>query len=50
MNAFEAAQANGKAEAMLAELVSLFERQNTKPGSGSTVIPATFLKVTVTVH
>jgi SAM-dependent methyltransferase len=47
MNAFEAAGANGKAEALREELEALFERQNTKPGSSSTVIPVTFLRVTV---
>ena len=50
MNAFEAAQKNGKAEQLQHELVSLFESQN-KPGSnGATSIDATFLLVTVTVQ
>ena len=50
MNAFEAAQKNGKAEQLQHELVSLFESQN-KPGSnGAMSIDATFLLVTVTVQ
>jgi hypothetical protein len=48
MNAFEAAQTNGRDEALREELVALFERQNTSPDTGATAIPATFLKVTVT--
>jgi len=48
MNAFEAAESNGKAEALREELVALFERQNTSPDKTATAIPATFLKVTVT--
>ncbi|WP_353229929.1 class I SAM-dependent methyltransferase [Novosphingobium sp.] len=46
MNAFAAAQGNGKADDLHNELAALFAVQNT--GSGDdTVIPATFLKVTV---
>jgi SAM-dependent methyltransferase len=48
MNAFEAAQSNGKADALRDELIALFERQNTSPDKAMTAIPATFLKVTVT--
>ncbi len=48
MNAFEAAQSNGKDGALREELVALFERQNTSTDDGATAIPATFLKVTVT--
>lgn len=47
MNAFEAAEKNGKADDLELELVTLFEDQN-RSGSGSTTeIPATFLRVTV---
>jgi SAM-dependent methyltransferase len=46
MNAFDAAQKNGKAAELRAELVELFERQN-QGGQETTVIPATFLRVTV---
>ena len=45
MNAFEAAGKNGRAAELKQELVDLFERQNTS--NGGTVIPATFLRVTV---
>ena len=48
MNAFEAAQANGKEDALREELVALFERQNISPDKAATAIPATFLKVTAT--
>ena len=47
MSAFEAAEKNGKAEALQSELEELFTRQNTSPKFDQTVIPATFLKVTV---
>ena len=47
MNAFEAAEKNGKAEALQNELEILFESQN--QGSNDTCIPATFLRVTVQV-
>jgi len=47
MNAFEAAQKNGKAEELRDSLVDLFARQNTSSHSGLTEIPATFLRVTV---
>jgi ubiquinone/menaquinone biosynthesis C-methylase UbiE len=47
MNAFEAAEKNGKAEALQQELEILFNSQN-KSGNGNTLsIPATFLQVTV---
>lgn len=49
MNAFAAAAANGKAAELEAELVDLFERQNTSTEAGRTILPATFLRVTVTV-
>src|ERR1051325_9361044 len=45
MNAFEAAEKNGRAADLQKELEELFNKQN-KP-TGSTSIPATFLRVTV---
>jgi ubiquinone/menaquinone biosynthesis C-methylase UbiE len=48
MNAFEAAEKNGKAADLRRELVSLFERQNESGSPDKTDIPANFLKVTVT--
>jgi SAM-dependent methyltransferase len=47
MNAFEAAEKNGMAEELRRELVELFTRQNTSGNNSLTVIPATFLRVTV---
>ena len=47
MNAFEAAGKNGKARELRDALVQLFERQNRSGRSDLTVIPATFLRVTV---
>jgi ubiquinone/menaquinone biosynthesis C-methylase UbiE len=47
MNAFEAAQKNGKAEDLERELVALFTNQNKSSSSDKSEIPATFLKVTV---
>ena len=49
MNAFAAAEQNGKAADLQQELASLFERQNASTVAGATFIPATFLRVTVTV-
>jgi ubiquinone/menaquinone biosynthesis C-methylase UbiE len=49
MNAFEAAEKNGRGEELLTELAALFESQNRSPGKDRTSIPATFLRVTVTV-
>ena len=49
MNAFEAAAQSGKTEALQQELVALAIQQNQSLTAGATVIPATFLKVTVTV-
>lgn len=49
MNAFEAAEKNGKAAALQSELEELFNRQNKSGNSNTTSIPATFLRVTVTV-
>jgi SAM-dependent methyltransferase len=48
MNAYAAAEADGRAEALQAELEELFDRQNTA-SDGSTSIPATYLRVVVTV-
>jgi SAM-dependent methyltransferase len=47
MNAFEAAEKDGKADALRAELETLFASQNQAPSKDSTSIPATFLRVTV---
>ncbi|HEX9512965.1 MAG TPA: methyltransferase domain-containing protein [Puia sp.] len=47
MNAFEAAEKNGKAADLLHELEALFNRQNTSVMGDTTFIPANFLKVTV---
>jgi len=47
MNAFEAAERNGRANDLQRELEALFESQNTSTRDGSTSIPATFLRVTV---
>jgi hypothetical protein len=49
MNAFAAAQTNGKADELQRELQALFERENRGGAEGATSIPATFLKVTVAV-
>jgi hypothetical protein len=49
MNAFEAAEKNGRAADLQKELVALFESQNRSARPGTTSIPATFLRVTVTV-
>ncbi|RPD39630.1 class I SAM-dependent methyltransferase [Chitinophaga barathri] len=48
MNAFEAAEKNGKAMELQQELETLFNSQNKSGTSDTTLIPATFLKVTVT--
>lgn len=49
MNAFEAAGKAGKADALQKELEDLFRSQNQSGTSRRTVIPATFLRVTVQV-
>ena len=49
MNAFDAAAQTGRAEALLGELEALFEAKNTSPDRTRTLIPATFLRVTVNV-
>ena len=46
MNAYAAASASGRAEELHAELMELFERENTAT-DGSTSIPATYLRVVV---
>jgi ubiquinone/menaquinone biosynthesis C-methylase UbiE len=48
MNAFEAAEKNGKAEDLQRELEKLFAEHN-NGGESATSIPATFLRVTVNV-
>ncbi len=47
MNAFEAAEKNGRAADLQNELEELFNRQNESPRKDATSIPATFLRVTV---
>lgn len=47
MNAFEAAEKNGKAEELQRELEELFNNQNQSGDNNKTSIPATFLLVTV---
>jgi ubiquinone/menaquinone biosynthesis C-methylase UbiE len=49
MNAFEAAEKNGKSDDLKLELVTLFNALNTSESNGTTRIPATFLRVTVSV-
>jgi hypothetical protein len=49
MNAFEAAEKNGKAEDLQNELEELFHSQNTSATANLTTIPATFLRITVDV-
>ena len=49
MNAFEAAEKDGRAAELRSELEDLFSRQNMSSVPGTTVIPATFLRVTVTL-
>lgn len=48
MNAFDAAEKEGKAAQLQEELEALFISQNKSENPGTTSIPATFLKVTVT--
>lgn len=49
MNAFEAAEKNGRSEELATELKTLFESQNRSERGDFTSIPATFLRVTVEV-
>jgi ubiquinone/menaquinone biosynthesis C-methylase UbiE len=48
MNAFDAAENNGRAADLQRELETLFETHNQSGNPDKTIIPATFLKVTVT--
>ena len=50
MNAFEAAEKNGKADDLQRELEALFDSQNKSLGKDTTSIPATYLRVTVAVN
>lgn len=49
MNAFEAAEKEGRAEDLAKELNELFESHNESPLAQATSIPATFLLVTVSI-
>ncbi|HSI52384.1 MAG: class I SAM-dependent methyltransferase [Ramlibacter sp.] len=49
MNAFDAASAQGRADTLREELVALFERQNLSQYPGTTLVSATYLRVTVDV-
>jgi hypothetical protein len=49
MNAFEAAEKNGRTPELSQELEALFENQNQSRSQNETSIPATFLRVTVEV-
>ena len=49
MNAFEAAEKSGRADALQKELEALFNAQNNSPRKAATSISATFLRVTVSV-
>jgi ubiquinone/menaquinone biosynthesis C-methylase UbiE len=49
MNAFEAAEKNGRASDLQKELEGLFNSHNRSPSKDTTSIPATFLRVTVAV-
>ena len=49
MNAFDAARGNGRQDELQRELEQLFEAQNTAGRRDVTAIPATFLRVTVSV-
>jgi hypothetical protein len=49
MNAFEAAEKDGRAAELQQELEALFNEQNKSPRKDATSIPATFLRVTVAV-
>ncbi|MBX9779279.1 MAG: methyltransferase domain-containing protein [Chitinophagaceae bacterium] len=48
MNAFDAAEKNGKSTELQQELISLFSSQNKSTDLDKTEIPATYLRVTVT--
>ena len=48
MNAFEAADKNGRSAELQREPEVLLDSQNNSPNKGGTAIQATFLRVTVT--
>jgi SAM-dependent methyltransferase len=48
MNAYAAAEQNGRVDDLHRELSELFQRENRAPDGSTTSIPATFLKVVVT--
>jgi SAM-dependent methyltransferase len=50
MNAFEAAESNGRAGDLQKELQALFSRENRSSSKNVTSIPATFLRVTVALN
>jgi len=50
MNAFEAAEKNGRADDLKRELEDLFSSQNKSASTDTTSIPATYLRVTVAVQ
>jgi ubiquinone/menaquinone biosynthesis C-methylase UbiE len=50
MNAFEAAEKNGRAGDLHKELQALFVSQNKSPSKDATSIPATFLRVTIALN
>jgi len=50
MNAFDAAAKNERAHDLQRELEELFDRQNKSPREDATIIPATYLRVTVKKH
>lgn len=50
MNAFEAAEKNGRADDLQRELEVLFNSQNKSSSKDTTSIPATYLRVTVAVN
>jgi ubiquinone/menaquinone biosynthesis C-methylase UbiE len=50
MNAFDAAEKSGRADQLRKDLEELFEAQNKSANKNTTSIPATFLRVTVTVR
>jgi len=47
MNAFDAAEKNGRADELKKELDDLFASENRSPNPNTTSIPATFLRVMV---
>jgi SAM-dependent methyltransferase len=49
MNAHEAAEKNGRAADLRKEIETLFSQQNKRPNGDGTSIPATFMRITVSV-